>query len=251
MSVGLKLKFSIVTAMVLLQAVAANADFDNKASITDAGRNANAGDRSIALGDPATCIDPTFDCSTLMVNYYNDSVEFALFQRGDGKLAVRRKHRKEDSAASAQARPLENLSQRKELPVASNERLLGIDFLRGFEYAGDIPEMQDDFAGMERSAADVDAMHDWAVAAATSITYRHRQSSPGDLVVSKHLRTASATTFWDFEYVYQWEVGVNVFDSEACDPSQVALSNIYLSTKASSTSDHQMVVCELNGSDNC
>tara|TARA_R110002072_G_scaffold23437_5_gene81125 strand:- start:2677 stop:3432 length:756 start_codon:yes stop_codon:yes gene_type:complete len=251
MRVGLKLKFVIVSAVVLLRAVAANADVDIEGSVADAGRKASAGDHSNPVGDPATCVDPIADCSTLMVNYYNDSVEFALFQRGNREISVPLEKRTEGGAASAQARPLENLSKRKEQPLDSNQWLLGIDFLRGFEYAVDNPEMQDEFAGAERGAVEVDAMHDWAVAAATSIAYRHRHSRQSDPAVSSHLRTTSATTFWDFEYVYQWEVGVNVFDSEACDPSQVALSNIYIPTQVNSTNDHQMVVCALNDADDC
>ena len=93
-------------------------------------------------------------------------------------------------------------------------------------------------------------MHGWAFAAAASLDYTFRQSNPDGIAALGH-SGENSPTFWDFAHVYQWKVEENVLDSGRSDISQVALSDIYLSPKINSTSDPQIIVCELNDQQNC
>ena len=70
------LKFPLLAYMSFLLVVAANADVDADASNGSTPRSVS----SEAKG-PTTCVDLNADCSTLMINYYGDSVQFALFRR--------------------------------------------------------------------------------------------------------------------------------------------------------------------------
>ena len=93
-------------------------------------------------------------------------------------------------------------------------------------------------------------MHGWAFAAAASLDYTFRQSNPDGIAALGH-SGENSPTFWDFAHVYQWKVEENVLDSGRSDISQVALGDIYLSPKINSTSDPQIIVCELNDQQNC
>jgi hypothetical protein len=131
----------------------------------------------------------------------------------------------------------------------NSSQLLAVDFLRGFNDKGIDPAFAGDLSATEDGAARADGMHVWAYAAATSMDHKLQRANPDGNDAASGVGADSAT-FWDFEHVYQWEVEENVLDS-GCDISQVALSDIYLSPKTNSTTDPQIIVCELNDQDNC
>jgi hypothetical protein len=222
---------AMLPGMFLMMAVAVHAagTGDNNAPIATG--DSSLGNITRPVGNLSSCVDLKGDCNTLMVNYYSDSVEFALFQRGKySGSAV-------DDRAGKRGASQEAQSGNNELAASAGQRkMLGIDFLRGLQEKG-------------KQAAQ--GMHDWAFAAETSLSHQHTQNvdSHSNFVPS-HLGR-DLTTFWDFEHVYQWQVDVNILDDGASDLSQVVLSNIYLSAKTHSRSDPRNVVCALTNPDDC
>ena len=185
---------------------------------------------------PHPCVDLNAACSTLMINYYGDSVEFSLLQRGSSK----------GRAYSADDKLPGGVKGKPD----SNEQLLGIDFLRGFNATSDTGALQGEFSTKAAGAVEARGLHDWTFAAATSMGYSFQQSNPGGIAAPSDMARGSLT-FWNFEHVYQWQVKENVSDGGTYDLSQVALSEIYLSSKANSNSDPEVVVCEVNGKNYC
>jgi hypothetical protein len=182
------------------------------------------------------CVDLNAACSTLMINYYGDSVEFSLFQRASSK----------GSAYSIDNK----LPGGVKVKPDSNEQLLGIDFLRGFNTTSDTGAFQGKFSTRADGPVEARGLHDWTFAAATSMGYSFQQSNPDGIAAPSDL-VRHALTFWDFEHVYQWQVEENVHEGGRYDLSQLVLSDIYLSSKANSNSDPKVVVCEVNDKNNC
>lgn len=236
------LKFPLLASLSLLLVVAANADID-----ADASNGGTPGSVSSEANGPTTCVDLNADCSTLMVNYYGDSVEFALFRRESGNDSMYATGSADDVSPDTQAAALPG---NEKIKSDNTSQLLGIDFLRGFKDKDIDPAFKDEFSAVEDGAAAAGTMHGWAFAAAASLDYTFRQSNPDGIAALGH-SGENSPTFWDFAHVYQWKVEENVLDSGRSDISQVALSDIYLSPKINSTSDPQIIVCELNDQQNC
>ena len=239
-----KFDLTIVAGMFLMLAVAVKAAGNDSAP--SAARDGGLGDITRPVGNLSSCVDLKGDCNTLMVNYYSDSVEFALFQRG-----------KYSGAATDD--PLGNQGVSQGTPSNSNqwavseghEKMLRIDFLRGLQDKGDAPIYSAHPSDTQKRALSVEGMHDWAFAAARSLSHQHTQDVDSHSNFVPSYLGRDLTTFWDFEHVYQWQVDVNILDDGASDLSQVVLSNIYLSAKANSRSDPRNVVCALTNPDDC
>ena len=182
------------------------------------------------------CVDLNADCSSLMVNYYGDSVEFSLLQSGSLKGRAYSTHDK--------------LPDGGKVKPDSNEQMLGIDFLRGFNTTSDTRAFKGEFSVNTGRPVETSSMHDWTFTAATSINYRFQQANP-DGIAAPTILARDSLTFWDFEHVYQWEVKEDVRHGGRYDLSQVALSNIYFSSKVNSNSNPEVVVCEVNGENFC
>lgn len=247
MSAREKLKFLMLASLVFLPAVAASAAVDGDAETADG--NIISATSNLDSG-PTSCVDLNADCSTLMVNYYGDSVEFALFRRGSLNDTTYRAHSSDNTPPDSEPHPVTDLSSSEQVTSGNNDHLLGIDFLRGLKDKSADPAFNGEFSAKETGPAGAGGMHDWAFAAATSMDYNFQQANPDGIAVPSDTGEGSLI-FWDFEHVYQWEVEENVLDSGGYDLSQIALSDIYLSPKTNSTSDPETVVCELNDRDNC
>jgi hypothetical protein len=231
--------------MSFLLAAAVSADVD-----ADASNGSTLNSLSTETKDSTTCIDLNADCSTLMINYSGDSVEFALFRResvDDDTYATRSA---DSDSTENQAAPTDALPGNEAIKSHNARQSLAMDFLQGFKDKSIDPAFKDELSAMESGAAGAGSMHGWAFAAATSLEHTSRQSNPDGIATPGH-SGENSPTFWDFAHVYQWEVEENVLDSSRRDISQVALSDIYLSPKTNSTSDPKIVVCELNDQQNC
>lgn len=239
------LKFPLLAAMSFLLVVAASADIH-----ADANNGSTPASVSSETKGPTTCIDLNADCSTLMINYYGDSVEFALFRRESMNDETYATRSADSDSSDKQAAPTNELPGNDKIKSANARQSLGMDFLRGFKDNGIDPAFKDDLSAVDSGAAGAGSMHGWAFAAATSLEHTSRQSNPDGSATPGH-SGENSPTFWDFAHVYQWEVEENVLDSGRSDISQVALSDIYLSPKINSTSDPQILVCELNDQQNC
>jgi len=239
------LKFPLLAAMSFLLAVAASADVD-----ADAGNGSTPDSLSSETKGPTTCIDLNADCSTLMINYSGDSVEFALFRRESVSDETYATHSADSDSPGQQAAPTDALPGNEAIKSDNTSRSLGMDFLRGFKDKGIDPAFKDELSAVESGAAGAGSIHGWAFAAAASLEHTSRQPNPDGIATPGH-SGENSPNFWDFAHVYHWEVEENVLDSGRRDISQVALSDIYLSPKTNSTSDPKIVVCELNDQQNC
>ncbi|CAA0095591.1 Uncharacterised protein [Halioglobus japonicus] len=241
-----KFELTVVAGMCLMMAVAAKATGTGDENASTTAGDGSLGKITRPVGNLSSCVDLKGDCSTLMVNYYSDSVEFALFQRGKygGSTAA--------DPADAQDASQGKHSNSNELAASDGqEKMLGIDFLRGLQDKGDVPVLSNHPSDTEKDSLAVEGMHDWAFAAAKSLSHKHKQNiDHHSNFVPSHL-VKDLTTFWDFEHVYQWQVDVKILDDGASDLSQVVLSNIYLSAKTNSRSDPRNVVCALSNPDDC
>ena len=249
MSVREKLKFLILTSMATLLAFAANAADDGEGD-ADASDGTTINDTSNLGNDLTNCIDLNADCSTLMVNYYGESVQFALFRRG----ALKDISYGADSTAyypsNDQAHATKDLSSGESSKPDNSKQLLGMDFLRGLEAKADDPAFTGEFSGKEDSSAESGGIHDWSVAAATFMDNNSQISTPHDITLPINFGEGSLT-FWDFEHVYEWEVEENVLERGKYDSSQLALSHIYMSPKKVAASYPEIVVCDQNDPNNC
>lgn len=249
MSVRKKLKFLILPSVTLLLTLATNAAVGGDGD-ADASDSTTVTATSTLGNDPTNCIDLNADCSTLMVNYHGESVEFALFRRGSLKDTSYEVDSTDYDPSNDQAYATKNLPSGDSSKSDSSEQSLGVDFLRGLEAKGDDPALKGEFSGKEDSSAGADGIHDWAFAAATFIENNSRHSNPDDVTVPINFGEGSLT-FWDFERVYEWEVDENVLDRGRYDSSQVTLSTTYLSPKKIATSDPEIVICDQNDPTNC
>ncbi|MCB1704568.1 MAG: hypothetical protein KDI17_06885 [Halioglobus sp.] len=241
-------------ALQCLAVIAASwwlAGFAHAAVDSDAADDSRVGERAKSVGQHrGGCIDLNEGCSALMVNYTGNSVQFSLFRRDSSPVNAQ----VPDLVVSAQPGdapfPAVSSAEGEGVAADSDEESLVIDFLQGFEARDDTAGDETEFAGYDEVTAEISAFHTWSSAAAASLSAD--QSQPGsDGPVMAGQTGGRWTTFWDFRSVYQWEVEEDVMDDGAYDVSQVALSNIYLSPKVSSSSDPEIVVCELNDPDNC
>jgi hypothetical protein len=241
------LKFPLRASMSFLLVASANADVDGNTGVAEVNTISSV---SNLAKDPTSCVDLNADCSTLMINYYGDSVELALFRHGSARDEKYEADSKDYDPTDQQATPTEALSGSENVNSGNINQSLGIDFLRGFGDNSPDPAFTDGRSAEENGAAGAGSMHGWAFAAAASMDYKFQQSNPDGIIATTSVGEDSPA-FWDFAHVYQWEVEENVLDSGKRDISQVALSDIYLSPKIISTSDPQIVVCELNDQQNC
>lgn len=237
------LKFLTRASISFLLAIAANAGAG-----VDKGGSDTPGAASGSATAPAACVDMSAGCSTLMVNYYGHAVTFALFRHGDARATTDRDRTAGDNPDN-KARPPETTSG-SELPAAeSNDLLLNIDFLRGFEDRDGAPAGTGTQFG-RAGAAGSSGKHDWTLAAATFMDYALQRSKPGGPSMRGH-SGGDLQTFWEFEHFYRWEVEANVLEDSKYDISQVLLSNVYISPKVDSGTDPGTVICALNNTDDC
>lgn len=235
----------VLATMSLSLAVTSHAE-----APADASNGGTSGSVSSAANGPAPCIDLDADCSTLMINYSGDAVEFALFRRESVEEETNGADSTGYAASGEQAAPTGELSGNGKVKTGNSSQLPGVDFLRGFRDRDIDPAFKDAIAAWKDGATRDGNMHDWAHAAAASIDYNDQQPSP-DGIAAQGDSSGNSPAFWDFAYVYHWAVEENVLDSGRCDISQVALSDIYLQPKINSSSDPQIVVCELNAGEDC
>jgi hypothetical protein len=239
--------FPLLASMSFLLVASANADVDGDTGAAEVNAISSA---STLAKDPTTCVDLNADCSTLMINYYGDSVELALFLHGSARDEKYEADSKDYDPPDQKAASTEALSGSAAVNSRNTNQSLGIDFLRGFKDKAIDPAFKEELYTEQDSAAGAGSLHGWAFAAAASADYTSRESNPDGIPMPDGIGENSPT-FWDFAHVYQWEVEENVLDSGKRDISQVALSDIYLSPKIVSTSDPEIVVCELNDQQNC
>ncbi len=236
----------IVAGAVLMMALAANAAGTGGISTPGTAGDGSIGDVTRPVGNLSNCVDLKGDCNTLMVNYYSDSVEFALFQRGKFGGSSAEKPVDKQRVSRGQH------SNGNQLATADGqERALSIDFLHGLQEKGDAPAVATHISGAGQDAPALEGLHNWASAAAKSLDQQHKQDVDNNSRVVASGLGRDLTTFWDFEHVYQWQVDVNILDDGASDLSQLVLSNIYLSARTNSRSDPRTVVCAFTDPDNC
>jgi hypothetical protein len=138
------LKFPLLAGLSLLLVVAANADVE-----ADASNGGTPGSVSSEANGPTTCVDLNADCSTLMVNYYGESVEFALFRRESGNDGMYATGSADDISPDKQAAALPG---NEKIKSDNTSQLLGIDFLRGFKDKDIDPAFKAEFSVVEDGA---------------------------------------------------------------------------------------------------